>query len=44
MGKSKNKFKATCAKEIKKRGADFLEKANKRIAKAKLDKEYLIKG
>ncbi|MDJ0688607.1 MAG: hypothetical protein QNJ41_08860 [Xenococcaceae cyanobacterium MO_188.B32] len=31
------------AKQIKKRGADFIEKANERIAKAKLEKEYLIK-
>ncbi len=32
------------AKQIRKRGADFVEKANKRIAKARLDKEYLIEG
>ncbi|MEN9871140.1 MAG: hypothetical protein RLZZ171_2128, partial [Cyanobacteriota bacterium] len=32
------------AKQIKKRGADFVEKANKRIAKARLDREYLIEG
>lgn len=32
------------AKQISKRGADFIEKANKRIAKARLDKEYLIEG
>lgn len=30
------------AKQIRKRGADFIDKANKRIIKAKLDKEYLI--
>ena len=32
------------AQQIRKRGADFVEKANKRIAKARLDKEYLIEG
>ncbi len=32
------------AKQIKKRGADFVEKANKRIAKSRLNKEYLIEG
>ena len=32
------------AKQIKKRGTDFIEKANKRIVKARLDKEYLIEG
>ena len=30
------------AKQIKKRGADFVEKANQLIIKAKLDKDYLI--
>ena len=29
-------------KQIKKRGADFVELANQRIAKAKLDGDYLI--
>lgn len=32
------------AKQIRKRGSDFVLKANKRIAKARLDKEYLIEG
>jgi len=31
------------AKQIKKRGSDFVEKANELIVKAKLDKSYLIK-
>jgi hypothetical protein len=30
------------AKQIKKRGSDFVEKANELIVKAKLDKSYLI--
>ena len=30
------------AKQIRKRGVGFIEKANKRIVKAKLDKDYLI--
>lgn len=30
------------AKQIKKRGTDFVKQANERIAKARLDKEYLI--
>lgn len=32
------------AKQIKKRGAEFIEQANKRIIKAKLGEEYLIEG
>jgi hypothetical protein len=31
------------AKQIKKRGADFIEKANQLVAKAKLNENYLIK-